>query len=66
MLPAFIEHVMLTASYEVREDGECYGQIPGFNGVCAHAEGLDACREALRNALEDWLLQGRRPARTAA
>jgi predicted RNase H-like HicB family nuclease len=57
---------MLTACYEIGEDGECHGEIPGFNGVCAHAEGLEACREALQNVLEDWLLRARQPPHLAA
>jgi predicted RNase H-like HicB family nuclease len=57
---------MRTAIYEIGEDGDCYGAIPGFNGVWARAEGLTACREALQNALEDWLLCARRPPHLAA
>lgn len=61
-----IQHIMLTAFYEIREDGDCYGEIPGLNGVCAHAPGLEACKESLQNVLEEWLLSGGRPARMAA
>ena len=61
MLPDYIHNIMLTAHYEIGEDGECYGAIPGFSGVFAHAQGLEECQEALQSALEDWLLRARRP-----
>jgi predicted RNase H-like HicB family nuclease len=66
VLPAYLENVMLTAIYITGEDGDCYGSIPGFSGVCARGEGMSDCREALRNALEDWLLRGSRPAQLVA
>lgn len=56
---------MLTAEYEIGEDGECYGMIPGFSGVWAHAKEFEECRQVLRNTLEDWLLQARQPTRRA-
>lgn len=63
MLPEYIQNIMLTAEYEIGEDGECYGMIPGFSGVWAHAKEFEECRQALQNTLEDWLLQGRQPSR---
>ncbi len=65
MLPEYIQNVMMTAEYVIGEDGECYGSIPGFNGVWAHAGELEACRQALQNVLEEWLLTGGRPSRQA-
>jgi predicted RNase H-like HicB family nuclease len=39
------------------KDGEgFYGDIPGFEGVYAQTETLEACREELASTLEDWLL----------
>jgi predicted RNase H-like HicB family nuclease len=66
MLPADIEKAMLTAIYMIGEDGDCYGEIPGFSGVWARAESMTACREVLQNALEDWLLQRKGPPHLAA
>jgi len=63
VLPDYIRNVMLTAHYEIGEDGDCYGEIPGFNGVWAHGQGLEECQEALQSSLEDWLLNARRPPR---
>lgn len=49
--------VLVRAHYEVLENDEgFYGSIPGFEGVWANAETLEACREELKSALEDWLL----------
>jgi len=45
------------AHYELLGDGEgFYGEIPGFQGVYAQADRLEACREELAGTLEDWLL----------
>jgi predicted RNase H-like HicB family nuclease len=48
---------MRRAKYEILEDdGSFYGEIPGFQGVYANAPTLEACREELESALEDWIL----------
>lgn len=44
------------AHYEIlAEDGSYYGEIPGFEGVYANAPSLEACREELREVLEEWI-----------
>ena len=60
MLTTYIQAAMRLAKYEILEDGGYYGEIPGFQGVWASAEALDACREELQSALEDWLVLGLR------
>ncbi len=60
MLTTYIQHAMRLAKYEILEDGQYYGEIPGFQGVWAKAENLEACREELHSALEDWLVLGLR------
>ena len=60
MLTTYIQHAMRLAKYEILEDGQYYGDIPGFQGVWAQAENLEACREELQSALEDWLVLGLR------
>ena len=40
----------------IEEDGSCYGEIPGFDGVWANAEHLETCREELEEVLEEWIL----------
>ena len=60
MLTSYIHAAMLLAKYEILEDHIYYGEIPGFQGVWANADSLDACREELQSALEDWLVLGLR------
>jgi predicted RNase H-like HicB family nuclease len=60
MLITYIHSAMRLAKYEILEGGHYYGEIPGFNGVWAQADNLEACREELQSALEDWLVLGLR------
>ena len=36
------------------------GQIPGFQGVWASADNLEACRNELQEVMEGWLVLGLR------
>ena len=57
MLTKYIHAAMRHAEYEIIEDdGTYYGRIPGFQGVWANESTLEASREELQSALEDWLL----------
>lgn len=57
MLSGYIEAALAQAQYEILADeGGFYGSIPALAGVWAHADSLEACREELKSALEDWLL----------
>lgn len=57
MLTEYLQAAMGRAHYELLEGGEgFYGEIPGFQGVLAQAETLEACRAELASTLEDWLL----------
>lgn len=61
MLTDYIRAAMKQAKYEILEDdGTFYGEIPGFRGVYANAETLEACREELQSVLEDWMVLGLR------
>ena len=60
MLTSYIHEAMRLAKYEILEDRTYYGEIPGFQGIWASAESLDACREELQSVLEDWLVVGLR------
>ena len=60
MLITYIQSAMRLATYEILEDGQYYGEIPGFQGVWAQAENLETCRDELQSALEDWLILGLR------
>jgi predicted RNase H-like HicB family nuclease len=53
---AYIDEAMSHVQFKtLAHDGTWYGEIPGFQGVWANAKSLDACREELREVLEDWL-----------
>ena len=56
MLTSYIQSALRKAKYKILEEGEYYGEIPGFQGVWASAGTLEECREKLSNALETWLL----------
>jgi predicted RNase H-like HicB family nuclease len=57
MLTEYLRLAMAMAHYELLGDGEgLFGEIPGFQGVLAQADTLEACREELASTLEDWLL----------
>ncbi len=59
MLTKYIDAAMHHAKYEILpEDRTIYGEIPITPGVWANADTLEACREELREVLEDWLLLG--------
>jgi predicted RNase H-like HicB family nuclease len=57
MLIEYTKAAMRKAHYELLPDDKLYyGEIPGFEGVFATAENLEACRDELLSVLEDWLL----------
>ncbi len=61
MLTEYIQAALRRAKYEILpEDKTYYGNIPGLQGVWANAETLEACREELREVLEDWIVLGLR------
>jgi len=57
--PGFAEYVkaaMEKASYEIIDDPEpFYGEIPELQGVWSSGNTLEACRDTLMSALEDWI-----------
>lgn len=57
MLSKYIQAAMRKAKYEIlSDDGTFYGEIPGFDGVWANTDTLEACREELEEVLEEWIL----------
>ena len=57
MLTEYIHAAMKKAKYEILpDDNTFYGEIPGFDGVYASADTLEACREELAEVLEEWIL----------
>jgi len=55
---------MALAKYEILSDGTFYGEIPGFQGVYATEETLEACREQLQEILEGLIILGLRMGHT--
>lgn len=57
MLLEYLQAALRHARYEILpDDGTYYGEIPECNGVYANAATLEACREELREVLEEWVL----------
>ncbi|MEW6684881.1 MAG: type II toxin-antitoxin system HicB family antitoxin [Candidatus Edwardsbacteria bacterium] len=56
MLTEYIGAAMRKAKYEILpDDNTFYGEIPGFDGVYANADTLEACRSELEEVLEEWI-----------
>jgi len=56
MLTEYIRAAMKKAKYEILpDDSSFYGEIPGFDGVYANADTLEACRDELEEVLEEWI-----------
>lgn len=57
MITEYIQSALRQAHYEL-EEGVYYGEIPGFAGIVASGDSLEACREQLIDVLEGWLIVG--------
>lgn len=56
MFAEYIKAAMDKAIYEMIDDPEpFYGEIPELQGVWASGKTLEACRDDLMSALEDWI-----------
>jgi predicted RNase H-like HicB family nuclease len=59
MLTALMNAAMRIARYEILPEGEGnFGNIMELQGVWANADSLEACREALQEVLEEWIILG--------
>jgi len=59
MLTTYINAALRKAHYEILPNGEgFFGTIEGLQGVWAQAVTLEACREELREVLEEWIVLG--------
>jgi predicted RNase H-like HicB family nuclease len=57
MLTKYLKAAMRHARYEIlRDDETYYGEIPRCRGVYATTPTLEACRDALAETLEEWVL----------
>ena len=52
----FIRSAFREARFEILpDDGTFYGEIPSCQGVYANADSMEACRNELREVLEEWV-----------
>ena len=57
MLTKYIQAAIHLAKYKILpDDGTFYRKIPGFQGVYANQDTLEATREELAEVLEEWIL----------
>ena len=58
MFTEYIQAALRQANYEILEDGTFYADVPGMKGLYANASTLEACREELKESLEEWIVLG--------
>ncbi|MEH2380258.1 MAG: type II toxin-antitoxin system HicB family antitoxin [Nostoc sp.] len=58
MLTEYIQAALHRANYEILEDGIFYAEVPELQGLYANASTLEACREELKQSLEEWIILG--------
>jgi predicted RNase H-like HicB family nuclease len=58
MLTEYIQAALRQANYEILEDGTFYADVPEMKGLYANASTLEACREELKESLEEWIVLG--------
>jgi predicted RNase H-like HicB family nuclease len=57
VISEYLSAALRRARYEILPgDDSYYGEIGGFDGVYANVPTLEACREELREVLEEWIL----------
>jgi predicted RNase H-like HicB family nuclease len=56
MFAEYLQAAMRHATYKQYPDGSFFGSIPGFQGVWASEETLEATQKELESVLEDWIL----------
>ena len=56
MLQEYIQAALKRADYHQLEDTSWFASIPPLPGVWSNAQNVEACRQELREVLEEWLL----------
>jgi len=56
MILEYCEKAIEKAEYKKLEDGTWFAEIPGFQGVWANSNTVEACRKELITVLEEWLI----------
>ncbi|PTN32001.1 type II toxin-antitoxin system HicB family antitoxin [Desulfonatronum sp. SC1] len=56
MIQEYCQNAIARAEYKKLDDGTWFAEIPGFQGVWANGESIEACRQDLWSVLEEWLV----------
>lgn len=64
MFAKYMKAAMHRATYESIDRGTYFAEIPGFDGLWANAETLEAPRDELKEVLEGWIILGLRQGHT--
>lgn len=56
MIADYIEAALGRAEYKKLSDGAWFVEVPGFEGVWANGQTVEACRSELIEVLEGWIL----------
>jgi predicted RNase H-like HicB family nuclease len=56
MMIEYINTAIENAEYKKLEDGTWFVEVPGYEGVWANGDNIEACRRELMEVLEEWLL----------
>jgi predicted RNase H-like HicB family nuclease len=56
MLVQYCTEALKQAIYKQLEDASWFAEIPGFQGVWANGETVEATREELFEVLQEWLV----------
>lgn len=56
MIGKYIEAAIENAVYKKLDNQSWFAEIPGFQGVWANAQSVEACRKELIEVLEEWIL----------
>jgi predicted RNase H-like HicB family nuclease len=56
MILEYCEKAIQKAEYKKLEDDTWFAEIPGFQGVWANGNTVEACRKELITVLEEWLV----------
>jgi len=56
MILEYCDKAIEKAEYKKLDDGTWFAEIPGFQGVWANGNTVEACRKELITVLEEWLV----------
>ena len=56
MIRDYLDEALRRAKYSALEDGSYAAEVKGLKGVIATGPTLEACRGALQEVIEEWIL----------